>query len=86
MLERLLEKLRHGGTHTTAGLARELGVSEPLLGMMLEDLARMGYLEPVGGDCAGGCRACPVAGACTVGGLGRVWKLTGKGALERPEA
>lgn len=76
MLNRLLELLRTGGTHRVVTLARELETTPELVEAMLEDLGRMGYLKPVGGECSGGCAACPMAGLCAAGDGGRVWTLT----------
>lgn len=80
-MRRLLELVAEGGVHSYADLARELGVSQGLLGQMLEDLARMGYLRPVAGDCESRCTGCPLAKTCAVGGPTRVWALTEKGGL-----
>ena len=80
MLDRLLQILAEGGTHSYADLTRALGVGEELLQQMIEDLARMGYLKPVGADCQAKCEGCPVAGICAVGGRGQVWSLTEKGS------
>ncbi len=79
MLNRLLELLRVGGTHRVADLARELEITHELVEVMLEDLARMGYLKPVGETCAERCATCPLAGLCAAGEGGRVWTLTEKG-------
>ena len=76
MLQRLLELVAEGGVRTRAELARELEVSEGLLGQMIEDLARWGYLRPVAGDCQGQCTDCSLSGTCAVGGPTRVWALT----------
>jgi len=76
MLDEILLTLQAGGTQTLAGLARGLEVSEPLVEMMIEELARMGYLAPVNQSCTEQCGACPVAGPCAVGGATRVWVLT----------
>jgi len=78
MLQRLLELVAEGGVHSCAELARELGVSEGLLGQMIEGLARMGYLRPVAGDCQAQCAGCSLATTCAVGGPTRVWALTEK--------
>ena len=80
MLRKLLQLVAEGGVRTRAELARELGVSEGLMGQMIEHLARMGYLRPVAGDCESRCAGCPLAGTCTVGGPTRVWTLTERGA------
>ena len=79
-MQRLLELVAEGGVHSYADLARELGVSEGLLGQMIEHLARMGYLRPVAGDCESQCTGCPLAESCAIGGPTRVWTLTEKGA------
>jgi len=75
----LMRRLAQGGVHTTASLARELGVSKGLLASMTEDLARLGYLQVMGGGCRGKCGACSLADSCSIGGLGSVWVLTEKG-------
>jgi DNA-binding IscR family transcriptional regulator len=79
MLTELLALLREGGTHRVADLARELDTTPELVEAMLEDLARMGYLERVGGECGGGCASCPLVGLCAAGEGGRIWTLTGHG-------
>jgi hypothetical protein len=84
MLNRLLELLQAGGTHRVADLARELETTRELVEVMLDDLARMGYLKPVGGECGGGCAGCSLAGLCAAGSPstspgadgGQVWALT----------
>ncbi len=80
MLDRLLAMIAEGGIHSQAELANKLGVSYELLGQMLEDLKRMGYLAPVNGDCASQCEVCPLAGICAAGSSARVYTLTEKGA------
>ena len=79
MLMELLRRLAQGGVHTTASLARELGVSQGLLASMTKDLARMGYLQVMSGGCQGKCGACSLADGCSISGLGSVWVLTEKG-------
>jgi len=86
MLEKLLEILRSGGTRTMASLARELETSVPLVQMMVEELATLGYLTPVGGGhpsasacCSEGCTGCQVTTPCVVGESTRVWTLADRG-------
>ena len=80
MLKRLLELMAEGGVHSYATLAGQLGVSTGLLEQMLQDLARMGYVAPVGGACdTSQCRHCPLGGRCTTDTRGNVWVLTEKG-------
>jgi predicted ArsR family transcriptional regulator len=83
VLFRLLELLTEGGTHSSADLARSLGVSAGLLEDMVRDLTRMGYLRRVSGECAGGCSRCPHDGVCAIGAPDRVWTLTDKGQKQR---
>jgi len=78
MLRKLLRLVAEGGVRTRADLSRELGVSQGLLGQMIEDLARRGYLRPVAGSCESQCTGCPLAKTCAVGGPARVWALTEK--------
>lgn len=83
MLEKLLRLVAQGGLHSYDELAARLGVPRPLLEMMLEDLARRGYLRPAGDGCAASCAAC---GRADCGSAGRgpagcaLWVLTAKGA------
>jgi len=84
MLYRLLELLRAGGTHRVSDLARELETTPELVEAMLEDLARMGYLRQVGGECSGACASCPLAGWCTAEASGRVWTLVETAARSGP--
>jgi predicted ArsR family transcriptional regulator len=76
MLTKILELLNKGELHTTADLARELGVSQELVNIMVADLARRGYLRQVTGDCPEHCATCPLGNTCAVGGPGQVWALT----------
>ena len=80
MLNKLLELLREGGTHRVADLARALDTTSELIYAMLDDLARMGYLQQVGGECGTSCAGCSLAGLCAAGDRGRIWALTERGA------
>jgi hypothetical protein len=79
MLEELLKSLAKGGVQSYSDLEKALGVSEELLSQMIEDLVRMGYLEPVMDHCTERCEDCPLEGVCALGGRGRSWTLTEKG-------
>ena len=81
MLMRLLSLVAEGGVYSYATLADQLGVSTGLLEQMLQDLARMGYIAPVGGACdTSQCHHCPLGGSCATDTRGNVWMLTDKGA------
>jgi len=79
MLHKLLRIVCSGGTHNFKQLAQQLGVSEALLESIIDQLVRIGYLKPLDGSCTDSCNGCPMAGTCSVGGLGRVWVLTEDG-------
>jgi hypothetical protein len=82
MLNRLIDRLRNGGTHRVSDVARELGTTPELVEAMLETLARMGYLKQLGNSCEAQCGTCSSAGMCTAEGGGRVWALTEKGTAD----
>ena len=79
LLEELLGLVAEGGAHSYAELATQLAVTQPFLESMLEDLARLGYLERITGGCDSDCASCPIGG-CSISGQGRLWSLTAKGA------
>ncbi|GEM_PF-478471 len=86
MLINLLRLLSEGGVVTFADLARKLEVGEQSLKMMMEDLARLGYLvdprqqqakqDECGSTChCSGCSGCsPKRGASPP-----MWEVTDKG-------
>ncbi len=61
----MLRLLGEGGIHTTAELARRLGVTDELVRLMAEDLARRGYLAVLEAACGAGCAGCTLADACS---------------------
>ena len=68
MLNDLLRLLGDGGIHSTAELARRLGVNEALLAAMTSDLTRRGYLAALDMGCATACNGCGVAATCAAPG------------------
>ncbi len=66
-MNEMLRVLNEGGIHSTAELARRLGLSEGMVAAMAEDLARHGYLAALDAGCASGCKGCVPAGACPPG-------------------
>jgi len=65
MLSRLLELLREGGTRRIDELALALDTTPALVELMLEDLARRGYVERVSPQASGSCARCSSSGHCT---------------------
>ena len=80
MLQHLLRMLNQGGTRTLDDLARELEVGAPLLEVMVEDLARSGYLRRLDVTCPASCKVCAERASCTTGSPGRLWTLTERGS------
>jgi hypothetical protein len=68
MLNDLLRLLGDGGIHSTAELARRLGVSEALLATMTGDLTRRGYLAALDTSCATACDGCGLSASCAAPG------------------
>ncbi len=68
MLNDLLRLLGDGGIHSTAELARRLGVSEALLATMTGDLTRRGYLAALNTGCATACAGCGLSASCAAPG------------------
>ena len=80
MLMRLLSLVTEGGAHSYDTLSDQLSVSTALLEYMLQDLAQMGYIAPVGGACdMNQCHHCPMGGSCATDAQDNVWVLTEKG-------
>ncbi len=79
MIEELLRLVAEGGIHSYSELTERLSISQSLLEMMLEDLARLGYLRAVAEGCGQHCTGCTVGG-CSIADPGRLWTLTEKGA------
>ena len=65
MLNDLLRLLSDGGIHSTAELARRLGVNEALLATMTGDLTRRGYLAALDMGCATACDGCGMGATCS---------------------
>lgn len=60
----LLRLLDDGALYTSADLAQRLGLGEPLVAAMVEDLTRRGYLAPVPQGCTTACANCSLKQAC----------------------
>lgn len=78
LLTGMLRLLNEGGIHSTAELARRLGVSEALVVAMADDLTRRGYLTSPEMGCTTTCDGCGLARACAIAGAGLL-TLTAKG-------
>lgn len=81
MLRRLLALVAgHQGVCSYDELARELGVSRPLVEQLVADLLRSGCLRLAVDECVvEGCTNCPLHTSCSLPGGVRLWELTDKG-------
>jgi DNA-binding IclR family transcriptional regulator len=79
----ILRMLGEGGIHSTAELARRLGVSEGLVAAMTDDLGQRGYLAAVNASCETACMGCGVRTTCALPEAPRatlrLFALTAKG-------
>ena len=80
MLEKLLVLIAAGGTHTVDGLARKLGLTQPLIEAMIANLEQLGYLQGAPHSCGASCEGCASSGMCGAVASGRIWSLSEKGA------
>ncbi len=78
MLQRLLALVAQGEVVTQRGLAEAMGVTEVLVGQMVDQLTARGYLTEAA-TCAEGCDGCGLTAACGVQRHLRLWTLTAKG-------
>ncbi len=79
MLSQVLKIVSEGGIHSLQDLAHRLGVTDPLLESMLEDLERLGYLRRVNATCTGRCQSCEAQSVCAISAGRQVWSLTETG-------
>ena len=75
MLRQIMDRIAQGGSWSVEDLARELGTTPRLVTAMLEDLARRGYLKPVGAACSGACASCTMSVGCIKGTFEQVWTV-----------
>jgi bacterioferritin-associated ferredoxin len=79
MLQELLRLVSSGGVHSLRQLAQRLGVSQPLVESILDELVRRGYLRPMDRSSHDVCDSCPTASNCSSCHSARVWALTEAG-------
>jgi hypothetical protein len=81
MLKRLLKLVAtNGGISSIDALAHEMGIPRTLVGQLVAELVREGYLRTALGECApAGCAGCPAYRQCApLLGVG-LWEVTPKG-------
>jgi hypothetical protein len=80
MLHQFLHELAGGNPRSLAEIARTMEISPLMAARMAEDLARLGYLEPMDSGCSSNeesCKDCLVLSNCNQ--PDRAWSLTEKG-------
>jgi hypothetical protein len=80
MLHQFLQELAGGDSRSLADIAQSMEISPSMAARIAEDLARLGYLEPMGSGCSSHeetCKDCPVPSNCNQ--PDRAWFLTEKG-------
>jgi hypothetical protein len=78
MLRQIMDHIALGVSWSIEDLARELDTSPQLVTAMLEDLARRGFLKPVGAACSGACTSCTMSSGCVKGAFEQVWAVQQK--------
>jgi Mn-dependent DtxR family transcriptional regulator len=78
VLRQVLKAFDGQSVMSASSLAQEVGVQEPLLLQMLDQLVQIGYLEE-GEDCGASCADCGQAVMCGASKVQRFWVLTVKG-------
>ncbi len=80
MLHQFLQEIAGSDSRSLAEIARSMEISPLMAARMAEDLARLGYLEPLDSGCSShvdSCEGCPVPANCNQPDRG--WFLTKKG-------
>lgn len=79
MLNNLLKQLQNSGIQSKSLLASRLGVTEPLLAGMLENLETMGYVQKLVPGCDNGrCSNCYMQAGCN-NNQPTIWMITEQG-------
>jgi hypothetical protein len=74
MLEKLMTKLKRGGTVTVADLARELDTTPEVVAGMIDQMTRTGQLHPMNVSCDLVCNQCLLVHDCHKPQRSRVWR------------
>ena len=73
MLEKLMSKLKRGGTVTVDEMARELDTTPEVVAGMIDHLTRAGQLRPMNVSCDLACNQCLLVRDCQKPQRSRVW-------------
>jgi hypothetical protein len=73
MLDKLMTRLKRGGTVTVAEMARELDTTPEVVAGMLDHMTRAGQLHPMNVSCDLACNQCLLVRDCQSPNRSRVW-------------
>ena len=81
ILQQTIKAIAAGKAHSRNELATQLDISEDMLVQLIRELEQRGHLKLPAEDasCAGKCKGCAFAQACSTEQPGKVWQLTEKG-------
>lgn len=89
MLDRLVAILKTAGPHTVHELAEQLDTTPALVQMMLDDLARRGYLRRLTESCNSKCAGCSLRIGCVLNPAGLRYVLNlpfSEGEIEQEQS
>jgi hypothetical protein len=73
MFDKLITRLKRGGTTTVDEMARELDTTPEVIAGMIDHLARTGQLHPMKVSCDRACNECLTVRDCQSPNRSRVW-------------
>jgi hypothetical protein len=73
MLDKLMTRLKRGGTVTVAEMAHELDTTPEVVAGMIDQMTRTGQLHPMNVSCDLGCNQCLLVRDCQKPQRSRIW-------------
>ncbi len=86
MFDKLMTRLKRGGTVTIDQMARELDTSPEVVSGMIEHMTRQGWLRSMSASCDSMCSACTFARDCGRVEKTRTWQPVSTQGLQRMPA
>jgi hypothetical protein len=77
MFDKLMTRLKRGGTLTVAEMARELDTTPEVVAGMIDHMVHMGQLHPMKVSCDQACNQCLLVRDCQRPERSRVWLADG---------
>ena len=79
MHQEIIEALAEERSYNLLALSRRVGLSEPLVEQLLDELEQQGFITPLVNECSGGCAGCGLMGTCDALRPIAGWQFTDKG-------